>query len=145
MYSSLSGTGKRAGIFERLERLVRQIRVAIGYTPAIGALLNIIPAKAIRANLSEFVPTITILATAEPYSFVVKTTRRNFKAFPVEVSRGSSDTWETAGVFTYSPAVVTIEPAGNGPPELLQVRLRMIENNYPAGNYSNIKIVTITP
>lgn len=133
------------GIFERLERLVRRVRVAPAYTPETGALLNIIPKQTYGANLADAVPTVKISQTSEPYSFAVRTAKRNFTSFQVEIMRGSSDKWEMGGFFTSSPGIIRVEPIAIGQPELLQVRLRMISDNQPVGKFSDIKIVTVMP
>jgi hypothetical protein len=133
------------GIFERLERLVRRIRTQPAYTPAAGELLGIVPAKPDRASLAQVKPSIKILPAAGPYSFTVKTVRRHFKGFCVEGKRGSSAEWEVLGFFVGSPAVIRIDPAVFGQPEMLEVRVRAFEGNKPGPNASDIKVVTVTP
>jgi hypothetical protein len=133
------------GIFERLERLVRRIRVQPAYTPEAGALLGIIPRQAYRFAISELVPTFKASPLNRAYSFEVKVTKRLFKAFFVEFQRSSSNDWEKGGFFTSSPAIVTIEPANPGVPELLRVRVRMVKNNDAVGLNSDIQIVTVIP
>lgn len=134
-----------AGIFERLERLVRRIRCAPAFTPDRGALLGIDRVNARIADPQNFVPTFKAAAVAEPYSLSVRCAVRLFNGFEVSISRKDSAVWENAGSFYSSPATITITPATPGVPEQVNVRVRMIKANFPATPYSGTATVTVNP
>lgn len=134
-----------AGIFERLERIVRRIRLAPGYTPSAGAQLGIIPANARLADAQLFVPRIKVAAAADPYSFTVQVSRRAFHGFRVYYKRASAHGWEGDLLFGYSPATITVAPAAPGKPEMLEVRVRMAMNNTAVSMPSNIHTVAVMP
>jgi hypothetical protein len=137
--------GVPTGIFDRLERLVRRIRVAPGYSPSIGAALQIIPRGENRTDLENIVPKIKTQAGPGNYSFVVRTTRGVFSGFYVEIRRQGSDRWELADSFQRSPGEVVIEPSKPGEPEAISVRIRMRKGNDPVGAYSDIQSVVLVP
>lgn len=134
-----------AGIFERLENIVRRIRLAHGYTPVAGAQLGIIPSNARPADAGLFVPRIKVAATADPYSFTVQVTRKSFHGFRVYYKRASADDWEGDLLFGYSPATITVAPLEPGRSEMLEVRVRMAMNNTAVSMPSNIHRVALMP
>ncbi|MFL6467184.1 MAG: hypothetical protein ACJ72Z_04415 [Pyrinomonadaceae bacterium] len=133
------------GIFERLERLVRRIRTMPEYTDSIGASLGILPQKTPEIELNEFVPKMTILPDAKPYSFSLKFVKGKFKMGQAEINRVGTDNWETVSYFTASPVKITVEPTTPGLPEVLRVRMCMRHGTNPVGRYSSIKTVTVSP
>ncbi|MEP7077333.1 MAG: hypothetical protein ABI878_16125, partial [Acidobacteriota bacterium] len=133
------------GIFERLERLVRRIRVATGFGPQIGAALGITPRIVERLSSFDTQPLPKVSVSANAYTFIVRVTRGLFDGFVVEIKRSSSSSWETPGSFVVSPAEVTIVPLKRGEPEILEVRIRMLKGNKMVGPYSDVHLVTVTP
>lgn len=131
------------GVFERLERTVRRIRVAPGYTVAAGALLGIIPVKMSRIAAESYVPGFKLASAAEPYTFEVSVTKRSFPAFSVWYRRANSDVWEDGQTWVSSPARITVKPTTDGLPEQLYVRVRMLKGNEQVGNYSQVQIVIV--
>lgn len=94
---------------------------------------------------SDYVPKFKASALNNSYSFEVSVTKRQFDAFFVEFQRNLSTEWEKTGLFTHSPAVIAVEPANPGLPELIRVRVRMAKGNDPVGQYSDMQIVTLIP
>ena len=135
----------RPGIFERLEHLVRRIRVAPGYSPSVGAVLGIIPRAPGPVDLAEAVPNIKATAAAANHRFLVRTTRRKFDGFVIEIRRNRSNVWEPQGKFLRSPAEIAVTPNNPSEPELIDVRIRMIQGNDPVGQYSDIQTITLVP
>ena len=134
-----------AGVYERLERLVRRIRVAPDYTAATGALLGIIPTNPSVGRFSEFVPAIKVWPLADGYTFSVRCPRLNFDGFTVSFKSAMSQAWKNAGVFAISPATIHVNPTTPGVPEQIEVRARMIKGNDPVTQFSNIVTVTVNP
>lgn len=141
----LAPTVPATGVFERLERMVRRVRVAPGYTSEAGALLGIIPRNARRPDMASVKPTFKVSAAARPFSFEIRVVKRTFKAFLVYVQRQSSKEWETIPLLTHSPAVLKVVPINPGVSEVIGVRVRMAQGNDAVGNYSNIQMVTLSP
>ena len=133
------------GIFERLELLVRRIRVMPRYTEASGALLGIIPRQARLIDHHEHEPKFKVAASSEPYTFDIKVTRLHFDGFDVDIRRADATEWEHGGIFARSPAQISIVPTVPGQAELLEVRVRMRLGNDAVGNYSGVKTVAVTP
>jgi hypothetical protein len=117
------------GIFTRLTNLVRRIRAAPGFTRSHGALLGINLPERTTSDYFEFVPKLKVNTVQATGQFTVKTTMLRFDAFTVYVERIKSQKTETAGVFTSSPATVTIEPTNPGTPEEIYVSVRMMKSN----------------
>lgn len=126
------------GIYERLEKLVRRIRVAPKYTPTAGALFGIIPSPSYTRSALEAAPDLKISRSAKPYSFVVSFAKRKYTAFALTIKRANRDEWENAAYLTGSPATVTVQPQTAGVWEKIDVRLQPIVKNVPTGNFSNI-------
>lgn len=134
-----------AGVFERLERLVRRIRLAHGYNEEVGVQLGIIPSRPRTPDLGENIPKFEISTSGDGYAFSVKAAKRGFTGFRVEYRRNSSDVWESSTTFTRSPAKINVIPSTPGDPELLHVRIRMVKGNDPVGKYSDEQTVVILP
>lgn len=132
------------GIFERLDNLVKQIRVASAYTPEIGALLGIIPAQPGNLIPEEMQPTLK--ASTLPGSVVqVKFVRGNTNGIVVETKLDNSETWTNAGVYGSSPAVIVIPQNPENLPRAVQIRARYVEGNSPVGQFSDIVSTATQP
>ena len=81
----------------------------------------------------------------DAYSFKVKVTKGLFTGFIVYFQRQNSLEWETAGTFYRSPGNITIVPLNEGSPEVISVRVRMLLDNDPIGEYSSIQTVILAP
>ncbi|MEK7855684.1 MAG: hypothetical protein AAB288_06315 [Acidobacteriota bacterium] len=126
--------------------MVRRIRVAPAYTPSAGALLGITRHNDRLARPEQFVPKIKAAATPEPYAMRINCPVRHFTGFEVSISRRGSSVWEPVGsLYSSSPAKVTIVPTTPGVPEMLDVRVRMLNRFGPVSQYSDIATVTVSP
>src|SRR5687768_5556083 len=134
-----------AGVFERLERLVRRIRVAPGYNPSVGALLGIKRTTNRIADPQSYVPTLKVTPDAAPYTFNVRCPIKSFNGFTVSYRRNSETAWQTTNTYFRSPAVVRVTPTQPGLPEQLSVRVRMVIGNDPISDYSTAAVVTVIP
>lgn len=133
------------GIWERLDELVKRIRVAPAYTPEIGALLGIIPASPARPPVSELKPTVTVSEAVDPYSFTMKATRFGLSAYKVQIQRNGSGNWVDNGFAQNNPHTVTISPTTAGQPERVLVRAVLMQNSEPVGIPSDPTYVTVNP
>ena len=133
------------GVFERLERMVRRIRVATNYTPEVGGLLGIIPRNAGRPDMLSVKPTFKVSAAARPFSFEIRVVKRTFKVFCVYVQRQSSKEWEMAATLTRTPVVLDVIALTPNMPEVIRVRVRMWEGNEPVGQFSDVRVITLSP
>ena len=133
------------GVFERLERMVRRIRVAPGYNSEVGALLGIIPRNARRPDVLSVKPTFKVSAAAKPFSFKIRVIKRTFKAFNVYVQRHSSKEWEMTAMLTRTPVVLDVVPLTPNMPEVIRVRVRMRQGNDPVGQFSDVEVITLSP
>ena len=131
-----------AGIFERLDRRVRRIRAADGYTPTVGALLGIVPIGDAIASPDGWKPILK--AEAQPESTAqVKFVRGKSDGIAVQIQRDKEDAWTSFGSFFQSPAVLEIPPKTPDTPEVVRIRARFLVGNEPTGDVSDIiEIVT---
>lgn len=130
------------GIFERLDKLVEQIRSADAYTNEIGALLGILPKAGTDKPDDELKPSLK--AAAQPAQQI-----------PVEFTRGKTDgitlqmqvdgaAWQNAGSFFKSPAVITVTGDATKPHQV-NIRARYLDGNSPVGQYSDIVSIVSEP
>ena len=142
-YSSPSGPA--TGVFERIDKLVKRIRVAPAYTPEIGALLGIIPSTPSGAPEAELKPVIKASESFNGYKFTVNVTRMGMTAFKVQIQRSGETAWEDVAFATNNPAEVTVTPTTPGQPERILVRAILLDKNEPVGIPSDPTYVTVNP
>ncbi|MEQ1604627.1 MAG: hypothetical protein ABL999_07135 [Pyrinomonadaceae bacterium] len=133
------------GIFERLDDLVKRIRVAPAYTKEIGALLGIIPAAKPSAPEQELKPVIKASDSTGGFSFSVDVTRLGMPAYKIQIQRQGSSTWQDAAFATTNPCNVVVTPTSPGQPERILVRAILMKNNEQVGVPSDPTYVTINP
>lgn len=143
-----SGTSPAAvptGIFERLDDLVKRIRVAPAYTPEIGALLGIVtPPPNNLIPVDDLQPVLKV--TSMPDSIVqVKFVRGNTVGIMIETKLDNSTTWTNAGQFQSSPAELVIPQNPENLPRAVQIRARFVEKNSPVGQFSDIVSTATQP
>lgn len=137
-------TAVPTGIYERLDNLVKRIRVAPNYTPEIGALLGIIPQSPSRPAPENMQPELTV--TTLPGSIVqVKFVRGASNGIVIETNLDNSGTWTNLGIHPASPAVLTIPENAQNLPRAVQIRARYVEGNSPVGQFSDISTVATQP
>jgi hypothetical protein len=131
------------GIFERLDNLVKRIRVAPSYTAEIGGLLGIIPKKGDDLVADELKPSLK--AAAMPGNVVqVDFVRGKTDGVQIETLIDGNGGWTSSGKFFKSPAVLNI-PDGTGNPHAVQIRARYVMGNDAVGLNSDIIQVVTTP
>jgi hypothetical protein len=134
------------GIFERLDKLVKQIRDADAYTAETGALLGILPVQQVKIPLAELKPTITAAPLPSGYKFTVETSKLGASAFKVQIRRMDSELWTDIGFGTKSPIEATLpNPTAPGQVERIQARVILMENNQPVGTPSDPAYVNVNP
>ncbi len=133
------------GIFERLDDLVKRIRVSPTYTDEIGALLGIIPSNPVPSPIAEIKPVIKASGSINDYQFAVNVTRLGMEAFKIQVQKGGSETWNDVAFATNNPVSVTVTPQILGKPERVLVRAVLLQKNEPVGLPSDPTFVTVNP
>ena len=141
---TISVTGTPTGMFERLDGVVKRIRVAPAYTPGIGALLGIIPVSPARPIPGEEPPAIKL--ESMPGNKLSITFKRGIAdGIAVEARIDNEATWSELGLVVKSPGELKIAENPNGLPRAVQVRARYLEGNTPVGQYSAIIAATTQP
>lgn len=132
-----------AGLFERLDELVKRIRVSPAYTEEIGGLLGIIPTKPDDVAPENMQPVIK--ARAMPGSVVeVEFKRGMTDGISVQTMLDETNVWDDAGKFFKSPATLNIPPNGGGPRKVT-LRARYLAGNNAVGLNSDQVVVVTTP
>lgn len=137
--------GVATGIFERLDDLVKRIRVAPNYTAETGALLGIIPKKPDSISPVDLKPAIKAGESVGGYKFDVNVTRLGMEAFKVQIQKNGNAAWSDAAFATNNPVEVTITPTTPGQPERILVRAILLQKNQPVGQPSDPTYVTVNP
>lgn len=132
------------GIFERLDKLVKRIRVAPNYSEEEGQQLGIIGPKSDPIAPGTHPPVLKL--TALPANVVnVDFKRGSSDGIQVQTQLDNSGTWTTVGTYFKSPAAVTIPEGPNGLPRSVQVRARYVDGNTPVGDYSAVETISTIP
>ncbi len=132
------------GIFERLDELVKRIRVAPAYTNDVGALLGILPPVVNGFLPDEMQPKLK--AVAMPGSVVqVSFVRGQTDGVLVETKLDNIETWTDAGRFFKSPAELVIPQNPANLPRAVQVRARYVNGDKPVGQFSTIVSTSTQP
>lgn len=133
------------GIFERLELLVRRMRVMNAYNAVIGTRLRIIPNNPSRATPVDYKASFRLLPSTEPYSLSLNVLMRHLKMWSAEILREGATEWENLGRYDIAKMVIPVKPTNPGKPEIVKVRVRMRKHNKDIGMYSDIQVATLTP
>lgn len=132
------------GLFERLDSLVKRIRVAPNYTNEIGALLGIMPSNPSPVPPVDMQPTLKTVSM--PGSIVlVSFVRGETDGIVVETKLDNADVWTDAGRFFKSPAELVIPQNAQSLPRSVQVRARYVEGNTPVGQLSPVVTTATQP
>ncbi len=132
------------GIFERLDALVKRIRVSPTFNVEEGDLLGINPVTPARPIPGEIPPTLK--AEAYPASQVqVKFIKGDSNGVAIETKLDNSETWSTVGHYGSSPAVLNIPTSPSNLPRAVQVRARYLEKDSPVGQYSDVVVLSTLP
>lgn len=133
-----------AGIYERLDNLVKRIRLSPNYNEEEGALLGIVPVSPSGPVPEEVPPKIK--AAAYPGSQVqIKFVKGDSNGVAIETKLDNSDTWINVGNFSNSPVFLNIPTNPENLPRAVQLRARYLEQNTPVGQYSDIVSLATLP
>lgn len=138
-------TSQPTGMFERLDNLVKRIRVSPSYTDEAGALLGIIPAPTPTPVFEDLKPVIKASQSFENYSFDVNVTRLGMSAYKIQIQRQGENKWTDNGFAQGNPFTVTVTPTTAGQPERILVRAILLDKNTPVGMPSDPTYVTVNP
>jgi hypothetical protein len=131
------------GMFERLDNLVKRIRVSPAYTDEIGALLGIIPSGGPLGPIDEVPPVIK--ASVDPGNIVeVKFVKGQSDGIYIETNVDDGG-WAFAKMAIKSPAVFDVPSSNGGTPRGVQIRGRFLDGNNPVGDWSQIETVQTIP
>ncbi|MEJ7847969.1 MAG: hypothetical protein WKF92_07785 [Pyrinomonadaceae bacterium] len=133
------------GLFERLDDLVKRIRVVPNYTAETGALLGIIPETPSKPLLDDLKPAIAASESFGGFQFNLDVTRMGMPQFKVQVQRKGSSTWQDVAFATNNPVSVTVTPTTPDEPERILVRAVLLKNNAKVGQPSDPTYVTVNP
>jgi hypothetical protein len=134
------------GAFERLDKLVRRIRVAPSYTAQTGALLGILPTTGEQPGEADLKPLIKTSESFNGYKFSVNVTRLGMTAFKIQFARADEQNgWHDIAFATNNPVEVTVPPLADRQPERILVRAVLLQKNEPVGRPSDPTYVTINP
>lgn len=131
------------GIFERLDNLVKRIRLAAGYSDEEGGQLGIIPKKPGSISPGDAKPALT--ADTDPDNVVfVKFRKGRFSGIFLQVSIDKGP-WIDQGRFSRSPATLTIPQGPEELPRLVALRARYLDGDTAVGENSDVVVVKTTP
>ena len=131
------------GLYERLDLLVKRIRVAPGYTNEIGASLGILPSGSNIPNPADAPPKIT--ASVDPGNVVeIKFVKGTSDGIYIETNVDDGG-WTFAGTPNKSPALLNIPANTGGTPRNVMIRARYLVGNNPVGDWSDIVNVQTMP
>lgn len=131
------------GVYERLDNLVKRIKLSPTYSEEEGAQLGIIPGKSepISPDLMQPVLKCSVLP-GNVVNVVFK--RTGSDGVTVETMVDKETAWTSKGNFFNSPAVLTIPPSTDNLPRAVQVRARYLEKGVQVGLWSETyNVVTI--
>ena len=131
------------GLFERLDDLVKRIRVAPAYTEETGALLGITPSGSLHIPIGDVPPVIT--ASVDPGNIVeVKFVKGQSDGIYIETNVDGGG-WTFKEKAIKSPAVFDVEANPADTPRGVQIRARFLDGNAPVGDWCDIVTVQTIP
>ena len=134
------------GILPRVRQLVARIRVAPGYTEAVGADLGIVGADTSTSDAPDMTARPTAKAHAiAAYQVQVDFSKGRFDGVFIESRRTGETDWTGLGVDNYSPFIDTRPLLEAGKPEVREYRLRYVLRDQPVGDWSDIISATARP
>ena len=135
VFAAVPNPTRPAGMFERIDNIVKRIRVAPAYNDETGAMLGIIPAKGDDLVISELKPKLK--ASTQPGSIVqLDFVRGKTDGIAVEYQIDGGPAWNNAGKFFKSPAEINI-PNGTAPTHSVRLRARYVVGNDIVGQNSD--------
>lgn len=132
------------GVYERLDNLVKRIRLSPTYSTEEGMQLGIVPAKTDPIAPNEMQPVLkTSVLPGNIIEVGFKRGQSNGVVIEVIVDKGQE--WVSMGNFFSSPAVLNIPQSDNDLPRAVQIRARYLEKGTPVGQWSETYNCVTTP
>jgi hypothetical protein len=134
------------GIVPRLRTLIQRIQLAPGYNQAVGLELGIATPGDGGASAPAAPPKPTAKAVALPNSQIqIDFVKGAFTGVLIEGRRTGDTEWAPLGTDNFSPYVDTRPPLTPGRAEVREYRLRYLDRDEPAGDFSDIISASTTP
>lgn len=131
------------GMFERLDNMVKRIRVAPNYTPETGALLGIATSGGGGQPIDAFPPKLT--AAVDPGNIVeVKFTKGPSDGIYIETNVDNGG-WTFTEKAVKSPAVFSVAANTDNTPRGVEIRARFLDGNIAVGDWSDVVTVQTIP
>lgn len=123
------------GVYERLDNLVKRIRLSPTYSIEEGMQLGIVPSKSDPIAPNEMQPSLK--QSVLPGNVLqVGFKRGKSTGVTIEVIVDKAPGWVSMGNYFSSPAVVVIPKSDNDLPRAVQVRARYLEKGSQVGQWS---------
>jgi hypothetical protein len=126
----------------RLFDLVQQIKVASGYTEAIGLDLGVVGADPVGSTAPDF--TAEAKSTPTGPQVTLDFTKHGHTGVYIESMRGTTD-WEFLATDTFAPYLDTRALLTAGVPEVRQYRMCYWDKGEPTNNWSGAISITVAP
>jgi hypothetical protein len=133
-----------SGLFERLDNLVKRIRLSATYTPEIGAALGIVPSVPDAVPPDDWKPDPSLRASAGNV-VMVDYVRGQATGIEIQYMLDNSGDWVSAGRFTKTTANLQIPQSPGNLPRYVQVRARYLLGDTAVGQYSDIDSISTIP
>ena len=130
------------GIIGRMRAMVNRIKAHPGYTPSIGADLDIVAKD--TAEDPNAKPTGSVMARGGSV-IEVKFTKGRYDGVQIESQRGTDTNWTPLDKALRSPFFDSRAPVAVGVPELRRYRMRYLKGNAVVGALSDVLTVTTVP
>jgi hypothetical protein len=136
----------KVGLFERLDDLVKRIRVAPNYSSEEGQQLGIVPSSSTNGKSSLDDSSPALKARTLPGNVVEVTFVRGVSdGIALEMRVDNDMNWVSTGNFGKSPADFVVPANPNNLPRSVALRARFLNGNKPVGLYSDVVNVVTTP
>jgi hypothetical protein len=133
------------GIVPRARQLVARIKVAPGYTEAVGLDLGIVGAEG-GSDAPVFLAKPTVKAhTVANNQVQIDFSKGKFDGVLIESKRTGETGWSVLGTDNFSPYLDTRPLLVADRPEVREYRLRYVQRDEPVGDWSDIITATAKP
>lgn len=133
-----------AGLFERLDNLVKRIRLSAAYTEEIGELLGIIPKPTTETDFSAIPPNPSL--RVEPGNVLyVDFVKGKSNGIEIQMRLDNEETWASVGRFSSSPATINVPASPGNLPRFVEIRARWSIKDVSVGPYSETDTISTVP
>ena len=131
------------GVLTRIFALVAKMKLASGYTEAIGTDLGIVGSEVSEKAVPKFITEMLQGAGCQ----CVKQTfyKYNHMGVYIESRRGVNGVWEFLAIDTESPYIDERPLLVAGTPEVREYRMRFWDKGTPNGDWTDVVKVTVSP